>query len=120
MCNAIHLVSALAMFVAPLTSASSHAGEPDYVGKWAYKLSWCNNKPGDTDQVPVNITRDGIEGLENFCRFVRASKRDNGWTIQTRCNGEGTTYNEKIHLSVRGDRLTQISSNGKVTWIKCN
>ena len=118
--NTIHLVSALALFVMPITATSSYAGELDYIGKWAYKLSWCNNRPSDTDQVPINVTKGGIEGLENFCRFVRVSKRDNGWTIQTRCNGEGTTYNEKLLLSVQGNRLTQTSSRGKVTWIKCN
>ncbi|SEG64311.1 hypothetical protein SAMN04488144_1326 [Methylobacterium sp. 190mf] len=92
---------------------------PAYVGKWAYRLSWCGNDPGFTDEVPIVLTADKLVGYENECRFKKVVADADGWSVEAMCEGEGRTYRDVFHLRVQGDRLTQRAGGRSTTWQRC-
>ncbi len=85
--------------------AAANSAEPAFVGSWAADRSWCDNDPGDTDQVPVRLTRRGLEGYENSCRFIRISEHGGVWQSRLRCEAEGNVYYERLNMRVARSQL---------------
>jgi len=113
-----------------MMSVSVFAAEP-YEGKWAADKDWCRNSlwssenpdatdQAPTDQVPISITRDGFEGLENACRFASIKQMKGTWIADANCFAEGDTYRQVIRIHVSGDVLT-LSGDGEkgVTFVRC-
>lgn len=107
----------LAILTAHPALASPRSGLPAYVGKWAYKLAWCGNQDGE--KVPVTVTVNQLQGLENTCYFTRITADRTGWDIKARCDGEGQTYRDAFHLSVENDRLIQEGSSAPLVLRRC-
>jgi hypothetical protein len=82
--------------LAVLPAAS--AQQPGYVGRWAAERSWCANRPGTTDELPVRFSARAFEGFELSCRFVRVEGGKGRWEIAARCEGEGMTEQRRFVL----------------------
>lgn len=90
------------------------AQQPAYVGGWAGEASWCRNKPGTTDELPMRFSARGFEGHEIRCSFDRIAGGAGRWDISATCHGEGMTEKRRMSLTREGDVLIW-SERGKPT-----
>ena len=102
-----------------LVAGAAFAAEP-YEGKWAGEAAWCKNKPSETDQVPLEITKKGIKGYESSCPFISVKKQGTAWVATAKCSGEGETWTETTKMEVDGSRLTLTYDDGTaVELVRC-
>jgi hypothetical protein len=87
----------------------AHAQDaPGYVGRWANEASWCRNKLGTTDEIPMIFSARGVEGYEFRCRFDRVAGGGGTWRISATCFGEGLTEKRQFELRRQGESLLWI------------
>ena len=93
-----------------------------YVGRWAADPAWCENKPGETDALPITITETAFLGYENECEIDVSIAGDAGvYDIRRQCVGEGVPYEDDIRVTVAGDRMTLTGAGGSETeFYKCD
>lgn len=102
----------LALLAGLTLPAAAGAQQPGYVGNWASEASWCRNKLGTTDEIPLRVSARGVEGFEFRCSFDRVSGKDGRWDVTATCQGEGMTEKRRIRLVRDGDAMTW-SERGK-------
>lgn len=82
------------------------SGPASFVGLWAADAAWCANTAATTAQVPIRITTERFEGYENSCAVTGIRQAGDGYDAALSCEAEGETYQERVNLRVRDDRLT--------------
>ncbi|MBL8569205.1 MAG: hypothetical protein JNK84_08975 [Phreatobacter sp.] len=98
------------------------ASAPGYVGRWAAEASWCRNRPGTTDELPIRLTARGMEGMENSCRFTRIEGASPEWRVARTCQVEGMTQRDRIVLRREGNSLRityRGPANDSVLYVRC-
>lgn len=97
--------------------------DPDsFVGTWAVNADWCANTPGATDQVPIRITTERFEGLENRCDIIGINQAGGSYDVTLSCEAEGMTSQELVNMRVAQDRLTLTYTdrgNQPVQLVRC-
>jgi hypothetical protein len=114
-------------FVLALLLGSMAAGHaaPAYEGRWGDTLASCRNtRAGNTDDLPIVITRRLIETFAASCRVLSVKREGAGWRLRTSCRDEGQTETEPrtmntVMLRVSGNRLSMRDMNGLQTLIRC-
>jgi hypothetical protein len=88
--------------IAAMTLGSPCIAAEPWEGVWATEASWCGNKPGETDAVPVTITRTFVEGYENRCDVTKVTRiqRMDAWVLDLGCSGEGEEYSTREVLAL--------------------
>ena len=122
----LRLPFALALLLAGLPTG--HAA-PAYEGRWGDTLASCRNtRAGNTDDLPIVITRRSIETFAASCRVLSVKRqvthRGTGWRLRTSCRDEGQTETEPrtldtVVLRVSGNRLSMRDMNGSQTLTRC-
>jgi len=95
------------------------AAEP-YEGTWAAKAAWCGNSSSETDEVPITVSSNGLEGYEYGCSFASVNKFSNAWITTMVCSYEDENSVETMQMTVSGNTLT-LKADGKkgVKFIRC-
>ena len=118
----LRLPFALALLLASLPIG--HAA-PAYEGRWGDTLASCRNtRAGNTDDLPIVITRRSIETFAASCRVLSVKRQGTGWRLRTSCRDEGQTETEPrnldtVVLRVSGNRLSMRDMNGSQTLTRC-
>ncbi|MEZ5841497.1 MAG: hypothetical protein R3D02_14070 [Hyphomicrobiales bacterium] len=111
--------SFLILIAATTLATTALAGEP-FEGKWAAEAAWCKNKPSMTDQVPIKVSRKGIEGYESSCPFTSVTQKGGSYVARAKCSGEGETWTETYVMKVEGNKLTLTYEDGSATqYVRC-
>jgi hypothetical protein len=118
----LRLPFALALLLASLPTG--HAA-PAYEGRWGDTLASCRNtRAGNTDHLPIVITRRSIETFAASCRVLSVKRQGTGWRLRTNCRDEGQTETEPrtldtVVLRVSGNTLSMRDMNGSQTLMRC-
>jgi hypothetical protein len=106
----------------------SHAASA-YEGRWAENPATCRNtRAGNTDDLPIVITRRLIETFAASCRVLsvrrQSAARGTAWRLRTSCRDEGQTETEPrtldtVVLRVSGNRLSMRDMNGSHSLVRC-
>ena len=110
-CSAAFLF--IASSAAVVLPAQSQTGQPAYVGRWSYDPAYCHNKPGSGDELPMVVTRKGIQSTQGSCSFRRITGGNGFWRAQIACNDVGGMGdNRNLEIRVQGQTLTLTYRDG--------
>ena len=116
---------ALALAVLLAAPAVALAASP-YEGRWAEDAAWCGRtRASGGDEIPIVITRRGIEQFASFCMVQSVRRRGSTWTLHTLCRDEGE--DEKASrtpitfvLRVDGEQLYMRDNTGVRNFQRCS
>ena len=110
---AIAHCSAALLFIASsaavMLPAQSQTGQPAYVGRWSYDPAYCK---GTGDELPMVVTRKGIQSAQGSCSFRRITGGNGLWRAQIACNVEGMRDNRNLEIRVQGQSMTLTYRDG--------
>ncbi|MGN6461046.1 MAG: hypothetical protein ACTHLY_07535 [Pseudolabrys sp.] len=101
-----------AILFSALTLAPAFAQVPSAAqGRWSEDPAWCANTAQDgTDEMPITITKDGIETFASSCRVLSATRQGDIWRLKTTCRDEGQSEGEPrtpvtFEMRITGQRM---------------
>ena len=88
-------------------------------GTWATTVSACPGSGGNSDGLPLTVTRNRAEAGGAGCDFQAVKSEGDRWLVKAQCKSENRSWNANITLARLGDQFKWSSERGTTTYFRC-